>query len=126
MSPCSFVRVAIDSCSCNSYEWSIHIDLYESKLTGKLVAIFIIMRIISRGARYIILRACSGLRDRTFALYHLLVCPSLGLSVDLFVCIWYPGKMAEWIRMPLGMLGGVRLCIGVLDFGDDHRRGRGT
>jgi len=48
MSPtlCSFIRVASDSDSCNSNKWSVHIDLSESELTRKLVAIFIIKMII--------------------------------------------------------------------------------
>jgi len=45
-SPCSFVRVAIDSNSCKSYKWSVHVDLHESELTRKLVVIFIIKIII--------------------------------------------------------------------------------
>ena len=43
-SPCSFFRVSSYLYSCNSYECSIHdihVDLYESELTRKLVAIFI-------------------------------------------------------------------------------------
>jgi len=34
----------------------------------------------------------------------------------------YCGKTAEWIQMPFGMVSGVGLGIGVLDFGGDHRR----
>jgi len=36
--------------------------------------------------------------------------------------MWYCGKMAEWIRMPLGMVVGVGPGIGVLNFSGDHRR----
>jgi len=39
-----------------------------------------------------------------------------GMSVCLSVCIRHPGKMAEWIGMRLGMVFGVGLCIGVLDW----------
>ena len=41
------------------------------------------------------------------------------------VPIRYSGKTGEWIRMELGIVGRVGLCIGVLDFDGDHRRGRG-
>ena len=34
--------------------------------------------------------------------------------------------MAEWIGTRLGMLVGVGLCVGVLDFVGDRRRGRGS
>jgi len=30
--------------------------------------------------------------------------------------------MADWIRMPFGVVSGVRLGMGVLDFGGDRRR----
>ena len=33
---------------------------------------------------------------------------------------------ADWIRMPCGVVSGVRLGTGVLDFGGDRRRGRGV
>jgi len=33
--------------------------------------------------------------------------------------------MADWIRMPFGVVSGVGLGMGVLDFSGDHRRGRG-
>ena len=48
-------------------------------------------------------------------------------SVSVCVCIRkvYCGKTADWIRMPFGMVSGVGLGIGVLDFGDDRQRGRG-
>jgi len=42
----------------------------------------------------------------------------------LSVCIRHPGKMAQWIGTRLGMVVVVGLCIGVLDFGGDRRRGR--
>jgi len=36
------------------------------------------------------------------------------------------GKMADWIQMPFGVVSGVGLVSGVLDFGGDRRRGRGS
>jgi len=36
------------------------------------------------------------------------------------------GKTADWIRMPFGVVSGVGLGMGVLDFGGDRRRGRGS
>jgi len=44
-------------------------------------------------------------------------------SVCLSVCL-HPGKTAEWIGTWLGMVVGVELCVGVLDFGGDRRRER--
>ena len=38
----------------------------------------------------------------------------------------YCGKTADWIRMPFGVVSGVGLGMGVLDFGGDRRRGRGS
>ena len=38
----------------------------------------------------------------------------------------YFGKTADWIRMPFGVVSDVGLRRGVLDFGGDRRRGRGT
>jgi len=38
----------------------------------------------------------------------------------------YCGKTADWIRMPFGMVRGVGLGMGVLDFGGDRRRGMGS
>ena len=32
----------------------------------------------------------------------------------------YCDKMADWIRMPFGVVSGVRLGMGVLDFGGDR------
>jgi len=40
--------------------------------------------------------------------------------------MWYCGKTAEWIRMLLGMVAGVGPGIGVLNFGGDRRRRRGS
>jgi len=40
--------------------------------------------------------------------------------------MWYCGKTAEWIWMPLGMVVGVGPGIGVLNFSGDRRRGRGS
>jgi len=34
------------------------------------------------------------------------------------------GKMADWIGMPVGVVSGVWLGMGVLDFGGDRQRGR--
>jgi len=34
--------------------------------------------------------------------------------------------MGEWIWMPFGVMSGVGLGRGVLDFGGDRRRGRGS
>jgi len=36
------------------------------------------------------------------------------------------GKMADWIQMPFGVVSGVGLGSGVLDFGGDRQRGRGS
>jgi len=36
------------------------------------------------------------------------------------------GNTADWIWMPLGVVSGVGLGMGVLDFGGDRRRGRGS
>jgi len=36
------------------------------------------------------------------------------------------GEMAYWIGMPFGVASGVGLGMGVLDFGGDCRRGRGS
>ena len=36
------------------------------------------------------------------------------------------GKTADWIRMPFGVVSGVQLDMGVLDFGGDRQRGRGS
>jgi len=36
------------------------------------------------------------------------------------------GKTADQIRMPFGVVSGVELGMGVLDFGGDRRRGRGS
>ena len=47
-------------------------------------------------------------------------------SVSLSVRSQYCGKVAEWIRMPLGVVSWVWLGVGVLDFGGDRRRGRGS
>ena len=45
------------------------------------------------------------------------MCPSAHVS---------SGKTADWIWMPFGMVSGVELGMGVLNFGgDDRRRGRG-
>jgi len=38
----------------------------------------------------------------------------------------YCGKSADWIRMQFGVVSGVRLGMGVLDFGGDRRRGTGS
>jgi len=36
------------------------------------------------------------------------------------------GDTGDWIRMPFGVVSGVGLGMGVLDFGGDRRRGRGS
>ena len=36
------------------------------------------------------------------------------------------GKTADWIRMPFGVVSGVGLDMGVLDFGGDHQTGRSS
>jgi len=46
------------------------------------------------------------------------------LSVDLSVCNVYYDKMAEWIRMLIGMVSGVSRGKDILDGSGDHRRGR--
>jgi len=35
------------------------------------------------------------------------------------------GKMAEWIRMPFGMVSAIGRGIGVLDEGGDRQKGKG-
>jgi len=45
------------------------------------------------------------------------MCPSTRVS---------SGNMADWIRMPFGVVSGVGLGMGVLDFGGDRRKGRGS
>ena len=45
------------------------------------------------------------------------MCPSPHVSSD---------NMADWIRMPFGVVSGVGLGMGVLDFGGDRWRGRGS
>jgi len=44
----------------------------------------------------------------------------------LWKCMWYCGKMAEWIGMPLGMVVRVGPGIGMLKFGGDHQMGMGS
>ena len=36
------------------------------------------------------------------------------------------GNTADWIRIPFWVVSGVGLGMGVLDFGGDRRRGRGS
>jgi len=36
------------------------------------------------------------------------------------------GDTADWIGMPFGVVSGVGLSMGVLDFGGDRRTGRGS
>ena len=36
------------------------------------------------------------------------------------------GEMADWIGMPFGVVSEVGLGMGVLDFGGDRQRGRGS
>jgi len=51
---------------------------------------------------------------------------SVGLSVGLSVCKVYCGKMADWIRIPFGVVSGIGRGMGVLDGGGDHWRGRSS
>ena len=54
---------------------------------------------------------------------------SLGGGVPLccVVCACvYCGKTADWIWMPFGVVSGVGLGMGVLDFGGDRRIERGS
>jgi len=55
---------------------------------------------------------------RNICLDHL----SVGLSVRKVYC----GKMADWIRMPLGVESGVSRGMGVLDGSGYRRRGRSS
>ena len=34
--------------------------------------------------------------------------------------------MGDWTRMPFGVVSGIGLGMGVLDFGGDRRKGRGS
>ena len=52
--------------------------------------------------------------DRTFVI-------AICLSADVS-----RGDMGEWIRMPFGVMSGVGLGRGVLDFDGDRRRGKGS
>jgi len=47
--------------------------------------------------------------------------PAICLSADV-----NSGDTGEWIRMPFGVVSGVGLGMGVLDFGGDRGRGRGS
>jgi len=60
--------------------------------------------------------ASGTLMLRTCRLAHLLVC------LQKVYC----GKMADWIRVPFGMVSLVSQGIGVLDGAGDRRRGRGS
>ena len=54
---------------------------------------------------------------------------SLGGGVPLCCVVSarvYCGKTADWIRMPFGGVSGVGLGMGVLDFGGDRQRERGS
>ena len=46
---------------------------------------------------------------------------TFALTVCLSVHKVYCGKTANWIWMPFGVVSGVRLGMGVLDFGDRRR-----
>jgi len=61
-----------------------------------------------------LLHTAKRLCNRTFAC-------AICLSADVSI-----GDMGEWIRMPFGMVSGVGLRRGVLDFGGDRRRRRGS
>ena len=47
-------------------------------------------------------------------------------SVCLSVGIRHPGETAEWLGTRLGVVVGVGVCIGVLDFDGHRRRGMGS
>jgi len=59
---------------------------------------------------------------QTCRLAHLCV----GLCVCLSVRKVYCGKTAERIRKPFEVVSWVGRGMGVLDGGDDHRRGKGS
>ena len=82
------------------------------------------------------------LRQRQCPLRH---CPSLRHASFLRVALWAErlwdraftcpicrsahvssGNTADWIHMPFEVVSGVGLGMGVLDFGGDRRRGRGS
>jgi len=51
------------------------------------------------------------------------------LTMSSHVCLsarMYCGETADWIWMPFGVVSDVGLRRGVLDFGGDRRRGRGS
>ena len=51
------------------------------------------------------------------------------LTMSFHVCLstgMYRGETADWIQMPFGVVSGVGLGRGVLDFGGDRRTGRGS
>jgi len=56
------------------------------------------------------------------------ICWSVCVCVLVGRSVWkvYCGKMAEWIRMPFGMVSGFGLGLGVLDGGGYRQRGRGS
>jgi len=64
---------------------------------------------INKASGTLVVRAC--------LLDHLSVCRSVCLSVRKV----YRGKTADWIRIPFGVVSGVGLGIGVLDFGGDRQ-----
>jgi len=49
----------------------------------------------------------------------------MGIDLSPILCVSfrkvYCGKMADWIRMPFGMLSGIGQGMGILDAGDDHQ-----
>jgi len=52
--------------------------------------------------------------------------PSVGLCVSVSLCVWkvYCGKVADWIRMPFGVVSWIGWWTDVLDGSDDCRRGK--
>jgi len=64
---------------------------------------------------------CSWYTIVAYPIYH-----SVGQSVCLSVRKLYCSKMADWIRMPFGVVCEVSWEIGVLDGGNDHQTGRGS
>ena len=70
----------------------------------------------SRGVSLLARRSISTERECKRSRYIIVaypICRSVCLSVPKVYC----GKTADWIRMPFGVVSGVGLGMGVLDFG---------
>jgi len=54
---------------------------------------------------------------RTCRLAHLCVCVCVCVCLSVCLCVWkvYCGKMAERIRIPLGMVSAVGHTMGIVD-----------